>query len=98
MLNQSAHLGHGRGGGVGDKRGCYLVTIGDSNIISLAAELRLRKLVKLAPPLTVGQLGDTGTYHVLYTCPCICIIHTSMIMYVYACRCAYVALLPIVNL
>ena len=44
-----------RGGGLA---GCYLVTIGYSNVISLAAELRLRKHPKLAPLLTVGQLSD----------------------------------------
>ena len=58
-MNQRAQLGHGQAfGGLGEKCGCYLVTIGYSNIISFAAELRLRKLPKVAPPLTMGQLGD----------------------------------------
>ena len=62
MTNQSAYLGHGRGlrgrGELGEKHGCYMVIMRDSNITYLAAEQRFRKLPNLAPPLTVGQLGD----------------------------------------
>ena len=58
-MNRSGHLDQGRGHrGEGEKRGYYLATLGDSNIISLDSELRRLQLPKFAPPLTVGQLGD----------------------------------------
>ena len=61
-MNQSAHLGHGRGlrvwGAVAGQE--MRVLLGNNRRFEhhKSAELRFHKLPKLAPPLTAGQLGD----------------------------------------